>query len=319
MFVNFAAFPRLSSPVAPSCQLVPAMTQDFDPTTKARVLLEALPYIQRFRGSIFVVKFGGAFMDDPDPTARLNGATDLAFLAAVGIQVVVVHGGGKAITRAMEAAGLTPEFRSGLRVTDEAAMRIVEQTLNGPCNLEICELLQQKGGRPLGMKGNDVFLCEKHLPLGENGEPVDIGFVGAANHVKTKLIKKALLEGFTPIISPVAVDEHDHPYNTNADVAAAAVAGALRARRLVYLCDVPGLLSDPNDPASLISTLPSSRVAELKVRKVITSGMLPKVDSAVKALDDGVHRVHFVDGRQPHSTLLEIFTDQGVGTDIVNG
>ncbi len=295
------------------------MNPQLDPTTKARVLLEALPYIQRFRGSIFVIKYGGAFMDDPDPAARLSVATDIVFLAAVGIQVVVVHGGGKAITRAMEAAGLKPEFRHGLRVTDEAAMRLVEQTLNGPTNLEICELLQQKSGRPLGMRGNDVFLCQKHCPLDDQGQPVDIGFVGDVTNVKTKLIKKALADGYTPIISPIAVDEVDHPFNTNADVAAAAVAGALRARRLVFLCDVPGLLTDPANPASLISTLPASQVPDLKARKIITSGMLPKVDSAVHALDNGVHRVHFVDGRCPHSTLLEIFTDQGVGTEIISG
>ena len=295
------------------------MTPELDPTTKAGVLLEALPYIQRFRGSIFVIKYGGAFMDDPDPAARLSVATDLVFLAAVGIQVVVVHGGGKAITRAMEAAGLKPEFRHGLRVTDEAAMRLVEETLNGPTNLEICELIQQRGGNPMGMRGNDVFLCQKHSPLDEQGQPVDIGFVGDVTNVKTKLIKKALAEGFTPILSPIAVDELDHPFNTNADVAAAAVAGALRARRLVYLCDVPGLLTNPADPATLISTLPASQVADLKARKIITSGMLPKVDSAVQALENGVHRVHFVDGRRPHSILLEIFTDQGVGTEIISG
>ncbi len=295
------------------------MISDLDPTTKTSVLLEALPYIQRFRGSTFVVKFGGAFMDDPDPSARLSGATDLAFLAAVGIQVVVVHGGGKAITRAMESAGLTPEFRHGLRVTDAAAMRLVDQTLNGPLNEEICNLLRQKGGHPFGMRGNDVFLCQKHFATGENGGSIDLGFVGEVNHVKTKLIKKALADGFTPILSPVAVDEQDQPYNTNADVAAGAVASALRARRLVYLCDVPGLLANPNDPNSLISTLRASEVADLKARKIITSGMLPKVDSAVKALDEGVHRVHFVDGRQPHSTLLEIFTDQGIGTEIIGG
>jgi acetylglutamate kinase len=295
------------------------MIQDLDPTTKARVLLEALPYIQRFRGSIFVVKYGGAFMDDPDPATRLSVATDIVFLAAVGIQVVVVHGGGKAITRAMESAGLKPEFRHGLRVTDEAAMRIVAETLNGPTNLEICELLQQQGGRPLGMKGNDVFLCHQHFAQDEHGQPVDLGFVGEVTNVRTKLIKKAILDGYTPIISPIALDEQDHLYNTNADVAAAAVAGALRARRLVFLCDVPGLLSDPSNPESLISTLLAGQVQELKARKVITSGMLPKVDSAVRALDNGVHRVHFVDGRRPHSTLLEIFTDQGVGTEIVSG
>jgi acetylglutamate kinase len=295
------------------------MIQELDPTTKAGVLLEALPYIQRFRGSIFVVKYGGAFMDDPDPAARTSVATDLAFLAAVGIQVVVVHGGGKAITRAMEAAGLKPEFRHGLRVTDEAAMRIVEQTLNGPTNAEICALLQQQGANPFGMKGNDVFLCQKHLPLNEKGEALDLGFVGEVNYVKTKLIKKALGENYLPVLSPIAVDELDHPYNTNADVAAAAVASALRARRLVYLCDVPGLLTNQNDPSTLISTLSASQVPDLKTRKIITSGMLPKVDSAVKALDQGVHRVHFVDGHRPHSLLLEIFTDQGIGTEIVNG
>ncbi|HVU37027.1 MAG TPA: acetylglutamate kinase, partial [Opitutales bacterium] len=190
---------------------------------------------------------------------------------------------------------------------------------NGPLNAEICDLLRQKGCNPLGMKGNDVFLCQKHFAQNEKGEPVDLGFVGEVNHVKTKLIKKALAEGFTPVLSPVAADEHDHTYNTNADVAAGAVASALRARRLVYLCDVPGLLSDPKNPESLISTLRASEVADLKARQVITSGMLPKVDSAVKALDEGVHRVHFVHGRQPHSTLLEIFTDKGIGTEIING
>jgi acetylglutamate kinase len=265
------------------------------------------------------VKYGGSFMDSPDESVRTGVARDIVFLEAVEINPVVVHGGGKAITRAMEAAGLKPEFRHGLRVTDETAMRLVEETLNGPTNLEICELLQQKAGRPLGMRGNDVFLCQKHLPLDVQGQPVDIGFVGDVTNVKTKLIKKALADGYTPIISPIAVDELDHPFNTNADVAAAAVAGALRARRLVFLCDVPGLLTDPANPASLISTLPASQVPDLKARKIITSGMLPKVDSAVHALDNGVHRVHFVDGRCPHSTLLEIFTDQGVGTEIISG
>lgn len=295
-----------------------ADTDFIDITTKAKVLLEALPYIQRFRGATFVIKYGGSFMDDPDPEVRVRVATDIVFLAAVGINVVVVHGGGKAISRGMAAAGLEPVFKNGLRVTDEAAIRIVEQTLNGTVNLDICELIQLKAGRPRGLHGNAVFVCDKMEPTDADGTPVDLGYVGQIRFVKAKLIKKALADGYTPIISPIAVDDNGHPYNTNADVAAAAVASALRARRLVYLSDVPGLLADPKNPESLISTLNVTEVPELKRKGIIAAGMVPKVDSAVGALNHGVHRVHFVDGRKPHSVLLEIFTDKGIGTEIVN-
>lgn len=289
-----------------------------DVTTKAKVLLEALPYIQRFRGSTFVVKYGGSFMDDPDPQTRMRVATDIVFLAAVGINVVVVHGGGKAISRAMASTGKEAVFRNGLRVTDADTIKVVEKTLNGEINLDICELVQQLQGRPLGMPGNNVFVCDKLASRDDNGEEIDLGFVGEIQYVKSKLIRKAITDGYIPVISPIAIDEKDQPYNTNADVAAAAVASALRARRLVYMSDVPGLLSDPNDPTSLISTLHVSEVAGLKRSGVIGKGMIPKVDSAVSALNSGVHRVHFVDGRQPHSILLEIFTDKGIGTEIVN-
>jgi len=302
---------------AESTTAKPAL-DDIDITTKAKVLLEALPYIQRFRGSTFVVKYGDSFMDDPDPEVRIRVATDIVFLAAVGIKVVVVHGGGKAISRGMEEAGLEAVFTNGLRVTDAAAIKIVEKTLNGQVNLDICELIQQKRGRPLGIPGNSVFNCEKLLSQDENGNELDLGFVGSIKFVKAKLIKKALTDGYTPIISPVAIDDNDQPHNTNADVAASAVASALRARRLVYLSDVPGLLSDPADPKSLISTLHIDEVPTLKENGTIGKGMIPKVESAVHALNNGVHRVHFVDGRQPHSILLEIFTDRGIGTEIVN-
>lgn len=291
---------------------------DIDATTKARVLLEALPYVQRFRGSIFVVKYGGSFMDDPDPETRSRVATDIVFLAAVGIHVVVVHGGGKAISRAMTDSGLNPVFKNGLRVTDKATIRIVEETLNAEVNRDICDLIRSKGGNPRGLYGNTVFLCEKISTPDAGGNPMDIGFVGEIRNVKSKLIKKAVSDGFTPVISPIALDDKDQSHNTNADVAAAAVAGALRARRLVYLSDVPGLLADPADPKSLISTLNVGDVQKLKQNGTISSGMVPKVDSAVAALSQGVHRVHFVDGRQPHSILLEIFTHTGVGTEIVN-
>ncbi len=286
---------------------------------KSEVLLEALPYIQKFRGSTFVVKYGGSFMDDPNPEGRDRVATDIAFLAAVGIQVVVVHGGGKAITRAMEKAGIKSEFRGGMRVTDAATVKIVEETLNGEINGQICESLRARGANPLGMPGNHVNLCQRLMGADDQGNPVDIGYVGDIRFVKAKLIKKALADGFLPVVSPVALDEADQPHNTNADVAAAAVADALRARRLIFMSDVPGLLADAKDPASLITTLKVSEVDDLKRKGVIAGGMIPKVDSAVKALREGVRRVHFIDGRVPHALLLEVFTDRGIGTEIVHG
>lgn len=285
---------------------------------KTRVLLEALPYIQRFKGATFVVKYGGSFMDDPDPALRARVATDLTFLSAVGIHVVVVHGGGKAISRAMEKAGKQPVFRNGFRVTDLDTVEIVENTLNKVVNYDICELLLAQKAFPSSLPGNNVFLCETMQGKDDTGQPVDLGYVGRIQSVKSKIIKKCLSDGHIPVISPIALDNDGQPHNTNADIAASAVAAALRARRLVYLCDVPGLMEDPNNPSSLISTLHINEVNELKQRGVIAAGMVPKVDSAVDALTAGVHRVHFVDGRQPHSLLLEIFTDKGIGTEIIN-
>jgi acetylglutamate kinase len=285
---------------------------------KARVLLEALPYIQDFRGSTFVVKYGGSFMDDPDPTARTRVAADIAFLAAVGINVVVVHGGGKAISKAMDASGLKANFVNGLRVTDEATIAIVKKTLDEIVNKEVCDTLSSVKARPKGLPGDSVLVCQK-LGVDDDGNPVDLGFVGDPTEVKVKLIKKEISDGFMPVISPVAEGYDGKPYNINADTAAGRVASALRARRLVYMSDVPGLLSDPKDPSTLISTLKVGDVDGLKKKGVIDKGMRPKVASAVRALQDGVQRVHFIDGRMPHSLLLEIFTDKGVGTEIVHG
>jgi acetylglutamate kinase len=290
---------------------------NLDVTTKAAVLLEALPYIQRFRDAIFVVKYGGAFMDDADPEIRTRVATDIAFLHAAGVKVVVVHGGGKAITRALAESNVETRFEHGLRVTDAASVKVVEQTLNKIVNLEICEILQAKNARPLAIPGNNILVCDKKEVL-VDGESLDLGFVGETHTVKTKIIKKALNDGYIPIISPIACDEDGQIYNTNADAAAGRVAAALRARRLVYLCDVPGLMRNMGDPASLISSLRADEVDGLIADGTISKGMIPKTDSAVKALRSGVHRVHFIDGEQPHSLLLEIFTDKGVGTEIVN-
>jgi acetylglutamate kinase len=285
---------------------------------KAKVLLEALPYIQRFRGSTFVVKYGGSFMDDPDPTVRRGVATDIAFLAAVGINVVVVHGGGKAINRAMDASGLKANFINGLRVTDAATIAIVKRTLDEVVNKDVCDTLLSVNANPKGLPGDSVIVCEK-LNVDDSGHPCDLGYVGTPTEVKVKLIKKIIADGFMPVISPVAEGLDGKPYNVNADTAAGRVASALRARRLVYMSDVPGLMLDPKDPATLISSLKVGEVEGLKAKGIIDKGMRPKVQSAVRALEEGVRRVHFVDGRMPHSLLLEIFTDKGVGTEIVQG
>ena len=253
--------------------------------------MEALPYLQQFKGSIFVVKFGGSFMDTE--RARVGVATDLVFLATIGINVIVVHGGGPAINKAMATADIQPVWKNGLRYTDEKTVGIVEKTLNGEINLGICE----------------------NIP---DGNPVDLGYVGDITHVETSQLKKYLENGYTPIVSPVGRDADGQFYNVNADTAAAHLASAIGARRLVYLCDVPGLLRDPKNPDSLISSVSEAEVPGLRAEGVIGSGMLPKVESAVKALARGVHRVHLIDGRLAHSLLLEIFTDKGVGTEIVH-
>jgi acetylglutamate kinase len=287
-------------------------------TAKAKVLLEALPYIQDFRGSTFVVKYGGSFMDDPDPETRSRVAFDIAFLAGVGINVVVVHGGGKAITKAMEESGLKATFLKGLRVTDEATIAIVKRTLDEVVNRDVCEALARAKAKPKGLPGDSVLVCQK-LAADDDGSPIDLGFVGDVTEVKVKLIKKEIADGFVPVISPVAEGYDGKPYNVNADVVSGRVASALRARRLFYMSDVPGLMASPPDPASLISTLKISQIDELRKKGVIDKGMRPKVASAVRALQEGVQRVHFIDGRLAHSLLLEIFTDEGIGTEIVHG
>ena len=288
-----------------------------DVTTKASVLMEALPYIQRFRDSIFVVKYGGAFMDDADSEMRTRVATDIAFLHATGIKVVVVHGGGKAITRALNESMLETRFEHGLRVTDSDSIKVVDHTLNKIVNLEICEILQNKNAKPISIPGNNILVCHKKQ-IEVDGKTIDLGFVGETHTVKTKIIKKALNDGYIPIVSSIACDEDGQIYNTNADEAAGRVATALRARRLVYLCDVPGLMRNMDEPESLISSLKAEEVAALIADGTISKGMIPKTNSAVKALANGVQRVHLVNGEQEHSLLLEIFTDKGVGTEIVN-
>ena len=288
-----------------------------DLIAKAATLLEALPYIQRFRSQTFVVKYGGSFMDSPDPQVREGVARDIVFLEAVGINPVVVHGGGKAITRAMEVAGLKPAFVQGLRVTDEAAVNVVEHVLSREINPEIVKALTALGGKARGFSGAEIFTCRKHCPKGASGEDVDIGFVGEVTGVDTEPLRECIRRSITPVISPTARGVDGRIYNCNADIAAAQTAIALKAKRLVFMSDVPGLLRNPKDPGSVIPHLQIHEVDALKKAGIIDQGMIPKADSAVAAIRAGLDKVSFVDGRVDHSILLEIFTDEGVGTEVV--
>jgi acetylglutamate kinase len=290
-----------------------------DPVTKAATLLEALPYIQKFSGATFVVKYGGSFMDSPDPVVRNGVARDVVFLEAVEIDPVVVHGGGKAITRAMEKAGLKANFIQGQRVTDEATVKIVDDVLSREINPDVVATINSIGGAAKGFAGPDIFRCRK-LWLDDKdhpGQKLDIGYVGEVVSVNTAPLLECIAQGITPVISPTALGEDGKVYNCNADVAAAQVAIALKAKRLVFMSDVPGLLQNPKDPDSIISHLRADQVPALKAKGVVDKGMIPKVDSAVAALKSGVEKVSFVDGRVPHSVLLEIFTDEGFGTEVV--
>ncbi len=281
------------------------------------MLLEALPYIQKFSGATFVVKYGGSFMDSPDPAIRNGVARDIVFLEAVEINPVVVHGGGKAITRAMEKAGLKANFLQGQRVTDAATVNIVDQVLSREINPEIVAAINSLGGVAKGFAGTEVFRCRPAKILGNDGQPLDLGYVGDVVSVNIGQLLDCISMGVTPVISPTALGDDGHVYNCNADVAAAMAAIALKAHRLVFMSDVPGLMRDPKDPSTLITHLEISEVPGLKAAGIVDKGMIPKVDSAVAAIQAGVAKVSLVDGRIPHAVLLEIFTDEGVGTEVV--
>src|SRR6266576_6459091 len=282
--------------------------------SKAATLLEALPYIQRFRSQVFVVKYGGSFMDSDDPEVRHRVARDVVFLETVGINPVVVHGGGKAITRALEESGLIAQFVQGYRVTDAVTAEIVDRVLSGEINPEIVKAIEDFGGKARGFAGTEIFRCRKFSPPNEN---VDLGFVGEVVDVNTEPLRECIRRSVTPVISPTALGDDGKIYNCNADIAAAKTAIALKARRLVFMSDVPGLLRHPKKDSSLLTHVAVSEVPKWRKAGVIGEGMIPKVDSAIAAIESGVEKVQFVDGRIPHSVLLEIFTDAGVGTEVV--
>jgi len=288
-----------------------------DPIAKAGVLVEALPYIADFRNEIIVVKLGGSVQED----STLLGSilTDVAFMRVVGMRPIVVHGGGKAITRALKEAGVGTSFLAGFRVTDEAAIRIVEDVIKNHVNADIVRLLSERGVDAAPLPGDRVFFSTRKTGTDPaTGAALDWGFVGEAAHCDTGPVRALFEHGRIPVICPLGRGADGRVYNINADDAAAALAKALPARKLVYVSDVPGLLRNPEDPATLIETLPEDAVPELEKAGVIAGGMLPKIESSLEALRAGVRKVHLVDGRMPHSLLLEMFTNKGVGTQIVH-
>ena len=284
---------------------------------KASVLIEALPHIQRFRGETVIVKFGGSSMDNPDVVRDI--LEDIAFMSCVGLRPVIVHGGGKAINARMKEKGLQATFVKGLRVTDSETMKIVEQVLNREVNPELVSILNGFGCKARGIHGEDIITVRKHVAEDpDTGEVLDWGLVGEITGVDVEPVKAYLEADITPVITPLGADAARQIYNINADAAAAGLAERLQARKLVFLSDVPGLLADPKDRNSLMSTLHLSEVESLIERGIIGGGMLPKISGALKALKAGVRKTHIIDAALPHSLLLELFTDKGVGTEIVN-
>ncbi|MEF3191122.1 MAG: acetylglutamate kinase [Campylobacterales bacterium] len=275
-----------------------------------KVLLEAIPFIQRFAGETIVIKYGGAAQTDERLKEMV--ARDIVLLSLVGIRVVVVHGGGKSIDKMLEALDIHSEFRDGYRVTSKEAMRIVEMVLSGEINNEIVSLLNYHGARAIGLDGKAVGFL-KATPKSGGA----YGYTGDVSHVNPEIIDKLLNEKIIPVIAPIAAgDELGHPgFNINADLAASAIAGALGATKILFMTDTPGVLDKEK---RLISTLTPTRINELKHNGTISGGMIPKVDACLEALHAGVEKAHIIDGRIEHAILLELFTDEGIGTQIMS-
>jgi acetylglutamate kinase len=285
---------------------------------KAGVLMEALPYIQKFAGKTFVIKYGGSAMVDEE--LKGSFARDVVMMKYIGINPVIVHGGGPQISEAMKKKGLKPVFVSGYRYTDPETMDIINKVLGGKVNKEIVKLINGNGGRAVGLRGNDGGLIKAKKKLikaasPEAGKPetIDIGLVGEVASVDGRVLKARVKSGFIPVIAPMGVGRKGETYNINADLAAAAIATALGAEKLILLTDTKGIL---DKDGRLIPTLKRKEFERLMKKNVITGGMLPKVASCFDALKGGTGKVHIVDGRVPHALLLEIFTDKGIGTEI---
>jgi acetylglutamate kinase len=285
---------------------------------RAQVLMEALPYIREFYGKRLVVKYGGHAMVKED--LKRSFAMDVVLMKYIGMNPVIVHGGGPQIGELMEKLGKVPQFVQGMRVTDAETMDIVEMVLGGKMNKEIVGLINQHGGRAVGLSGKDGGLIKaSRLRVRQPGsrdhsQLIDIGLVGKVDAINPHIIQVLDSSGYIPIIAPVGVGDEGEPYNINADLVAGEVAAALKAEKLIVLTDVEGIL---NEQKTLISSLKRAEIAKLIEQGIISEGMLPKVDACLTALDGGVRKAHIIDGRQDHALLLEVFTNRGIGTEIV--
>lgn len=284
---------------------------------KADVLIEALGWIRRFRDKVTVIKLGGSVMEDPNALRHL--LVDIVFMETVGMRPVVVHGGGAAINRAMAEAGIEPRFIQGRRYTDAAARDIVERVLAYETNESLVAEIERFGGRaaPLNFHTTNVLFGQKITLPSDDGQPLDLGFVGEVTRVDRRTIENLCYAGIVPVIPSMCVDEQGEKLNVNADTAAQAVAQALGAEKLMFLSDVNGVRRDKNDPSTLIHSLSAEEARELMRSGAIESGMIPKVQACLDTLDRGVGKVHIIDGRLRHSLLLEIYTSSGVGTELV--
>ena len=292
----------------------------FSPKDKASVLVEALPYIQEFYGKTIVIKYGGNAMINEDLKQKV--IQDIALMKYVGMRPVVVHGGGPDITSFLKRVGKETEFISGLRVTDEETVQIAEMVLVGKINSEIVSLLNTVGTKAVGLSGKDANLIQAHKKLAtvhENGKvsQVDIGFVGEVETINAELLNDLLDQGYIPVIAPIGIGEKHESYNINADYVAAEVAGALHAEKLLLLTDIEGIYKDYHDKSSFISTLTRAQAKELIADGSIAGGMIPKVEACLCALDAGAGKTHIIDGRLDHSLILEVFTPQGIGTQVI--
>ncbi len=286
--------------------------------SKASTLIEALPYIQRFKGAVVVVKFGGSAMENPELTE--NTMRDIVLMEAIGMKPVVVHGGGKAITARLAELNIETKFVHGLRHTCEKTVAVVDDVLHNKVNKDLIDGVAKAGGKGATVSGKNILKAEKMYSVNpETGEPADVGFVGNIIGVDTSKIFEVLDQDMVPVIPPLGTDENGQVYNINADIAACKIAEAIKARKLVFLSDVPGILRDHTDESTLIPTIKVSEVEKLISDKVISGGMIPKIKSSMHALEAGTNKVHMIDGRVQHSLLLEIFTDEGVGTQIIKG
>lgn len=290
------------------------------PVEKAAVLIEALPYIQEFHGKTVVIKYGGNAMINGE--LKHSVIQDIILMKYVGMKPVVVHGGGPEITGMLKQLGKESSFVSGLRVTDAETVAIAEMVLVGKINTEIVSLLNHHGAKAVGLSGKDaeLIVAAKHLAkVHENGQvhEVDIGYVGDVVRINTDIIDTLLNSGYIPVIAPIGVSKDNESYNINADYVAGEVAGALKAEKLVLLTDIEGIYRDYQDKATFISSLNFDEAQEMITTGSIGGGMIPKVEACIRALSGGTVKTHIVDGRQPHSLLLEVFTKEGIGTEVV--